>query len=73
MDTFYMRMAECLEVGEVSPADVLRDFEAWDSLTALSILSMVLKEFKVTISAEEMRGSVTVGDLWGVVSGKMAG
>ena len=71
METFYKNLAVCLEVDAVQPGDVLRDFDVWDSLTALSILAMVFRDFKVTVSADELRASTTAGDLWNVVRGKL--
>ena len=71
MDTFYKNLAVCLEVDAVQPGDVLRDFDVWDSLTALSILAMVFRDFKITVSADELRASITAGDLWNVVHRKI--
>lgn len=71
MDTFYKNLAVSLEVDAVQPGDVLRDFDAWDSLTALSILAMVFRDFKITVSADELRASTTAGDLWNVVHRKI--
>ena len=71
METFYKNLAVCLEVDTVQPGDVLRDFDVWDSLTALSILAMVFRDFKITVSADELRASTTAGDLWNVVHRKI--
>ena len=71
METFYKNLAVCLEVDTVQPGDVLRDFDVWDSLTALSILAMVFRDFKITVSADELRASTTGGDLWNVVHRKI--
>ena len=71
METFYKNLAVCLEDDTVQPGDVLRDFDVWDSLTALSILAMVFRDFKITDSADELRASTTAGDLWNVVHRKI--
>lgn len=63
MDSFFQRAAEILEIETVSEDLVLRDCEAWDSLTALSLVAMIDKFYKVTISADELMQSVTAGDL----------
>lgn len=63
MDPFFQRAAEILEIETISEDLVLRDCEAWDSLTALSLVAMIDKFYKVTISADELIRSVTAGDL----------
>jgi len=63
MDQFYGKVAEILEVNEVRDGDVLKDFEAWDSLTILSIIAMADSDYKVTLSAKDLDNIKTVGDL----------
>lgn len=63
MTDFKNKLAEILEVDSVNDADVLMDFEAWDSLTSLSIIAMIDSEYNINISAEELVSLNTVGDL----------
>ncbi|RUP30578.1 MAG: acyl carrier protein [Curvibacter sp.] len=63
MKNYLERMAELLEVDQVSVDDVLEDFECWDSLTVLSIIAYLDEAFKVTLSAEQVCQCRTVGEL----------
>ena len=40
MENFLNQMAELLEVDSVNPQDEFISFDAWDSLTSLSIIAM---------------------------------
>lgn len=63
IDPFFERAAEVLELDLTNDETVLRDCEEWDSLTALSLVAMIDKYYRVAISADDLRESVTVGDL----------
>lgn len=57
------KLCDILEVPEVKDADVLRDFEMWDSLAGLSVIAMADTLYGVTLPAVELRKLITVGDL----------
>ena len=60
MDDIYSKLAEILEVERVNTADVLSEFEYWDSLTVLSILAMLDSEYGINLTAAEIVGQVLV-------------
>ena len=60
MDKFLEQIAAILEEEQVSLTDNLVDFDAWDSLTQLSIIAWADEEFNVTISAAEIREAKTI-------------
>ena len=60
MDEFLEQIAEILEEEQVSLNDKLIDFDAWDSLTQLSIISLADEKYGVTISAAEIREVETI-------------
>jgi acyl carrier protein len=62
MDTFLERVSDVLEV-EATDDTVLRDCDTWDSLTALSLVALADKHYRVTVTADDLIRSVTVGDL----------
>jgi acyl carrier protein len=62
MDTFLERVSDVLEV-EATDDTVLRDCDTWDSLTALSLVALADKHYRVTVAADDLIRSVTVGDL----------
>jgi len=70
MDRFYEQLAEVLEEDKVGPDDVLASFEQWDSLTALSVVAMIDESYRVNVSAEELAGTRTAGQLEALVASK---
>jgi len=67
---FYQKLAEILDIEEVNPADVLKDFDGWDSLAILSVLALADSKYGVSIKAEEIRSVVTAEDLARLVETK---
>lgn len=67
---FYQRLAEILDVEEVKPENVLKDFDVWDSLAVLSVLAMTDAKYGVSVKAEEIRSVVTASDLANLVEAK---
>jgi acyl carrier protein len=68
---FCQRLAEILDIEEVKPENVLRDFEQWDSLAVLSVLAMADSKYGVTIRADEIRSVVTAAELAKLVEAKL--
>jgi len=60
MEQFLEQMAEILEVESVNPSDELESFDAWDSLTQLSIIALASENYDVTISALELKSAKTI-------------
>jgi acyl carrier protein len=67
---FYEQLAKILDLEEVKPENVLIDFEAWDSLSVLSVLAMADAKYGASIKAEEIRSVVTAADLSDLVASK---
>ncbi len=63
-------MAELLEVDSVNPQDEITSFDAWDSLTSLSIIALVDDEFSVTISAQDILYAKTIEGLYQLIQSK---
>ena len=68
---FYQRLAEILDVEEVKPENVLKDFDGWDSLAILSVLAMADAKYGVSIKADEIRSVVSAQDLANLVEAKL--
>jgi acyl carrier protein len=73
MDAFFEKASEILEIERADGDTVLRDCEAWDSLTALSLVAMIDRNYGVTISADDLIRSNTVGDLYRLVDERRIG
>jgi acyl carrier protein len=69
MERFYALLAERLEEDTIGPDDVLREFETWDSLTALTVVVMISKEYRVMVSGEELAQVRTARELFALVEG----
>lgn len=71
MENFEASITELLEVDNIEMNDELSSFEAWDSLTILSIIAFCDDEFKVTLSAEEINNSKTINGLKELIESRM--
>jgi acyl carrier protein len=56
-------IAEMLEVDSVKLDDEFQKFDSWDSLTALSIISITKTHYGVAITVDEIVRSKTIGNL----------
>jgi acyl carrier protein len=71
MENFIPSIAELLEEETVELTDYLDSFEAWDSLTILSIIAFLDSEYNVQLSAEEIENSETIDGIKKLVESKM--
>ena len=71
MENFESSIAELLEEESVVLSDELQSFEAWDSLTVLSIIAFCDSEYGVALSADEIDNSGTVMGLRELIESKM--
>ncbi len=72
MENFLEQIAELLEVDVVNEADELKSFEAWDSLTILSIIAMANENYGVVLNATEINEANTIAGLWNLIESKRA-
>lgn len=71
MENFIPSIAELLEEETVELTDHLDSFEAWDSLTILSIIAFCDSEYNVQLSAAEIENSETVLGIKTLIESKM--
>ena len=71
MENFETTIAEILEVESVNLTDSLSSFDAWDSLSILSIIAYCDEEFKVALSSDEINNSETIGGLKELINSKL--
>ncbi|WP_396217632.1 phosphopantetheine-binding protein [Flavobacterium sp.] len=67
MEDFLEKMAELFEEDTVQLTDIIVDFDAWDSLTSLSIIAYVGEEFQKNISAAQIVEAGTIGGLYELI------
>jgi acyl carrier protein len=58
---------EDLEPGKLKPESNFREIFEWNSVNALIIIALVNTEYNVVITAEDLRKSKTVNDLFNVI------
>lgn len=73
MEDFLEEMAEIMEVDTVSGTDALTSFEAWDSLTALSIIALADDQYQVSLTNAELADAGTIDGLYSLITGKQNG
>lgn len=71
MDNFENGITELLEVDSVNETDILEDFEAWDSLTALSIIAFIDENYQLQVSANDLTDAKTIGGLKNLIKRKI--
>ena len=57
-------------VEEFSPTTVFMDLDEWDSLVALSIISMIDEEFEKRVTGADLRGVKTIEELYSLIQTK---
>jgi len=61
---------EDTEMSEFKAETEFKDLDEWDSLVALSIISMVDEEFDKTITGADIRSCDTIEDLYNLIINK---
>jgi acyl carrier protein len=70
MENFLNQMIELLEVDSVNPQDEITSFDAWDSLTSLSIIALADDEYSITITAKDILNAKTIEGLYQLILSK---
>ena len=73
-DEFITKLEEAIEGTEPGTLSVGTEFKSlpqWDSLAALSTVGMISSEFDIEITADELKNSISVGDLYKIVASKI--
>lgn len=68
--SFIEKFAELLEVegsNVITPATEYKEMDEWDSMMALSLLSMIADEYDVPIMGEDLKKANTVQQLFGII------
>ncbi len=71
MENFIESISEILEEESVELGDEFESFEAWDSLTVLSIIAICDSEYGVALSADEIENSGTILGLRELIESKL--
>jgi len=63
---------EDLMPGSVKPDTNFRNHFDWTSVNALVLFSMINVEYGVTLTAEDLQKSITIQDLFEIITSKVA-
>jgi acyl carrier protein len=70
MEQFRNKLADILEENSISDGQLLQDFDAWDSLTVLTIIATVESDFNINLTAKDLDEHKTVGELLSFIESK---
>ncbi len=74
-EKFLELFAEILEREEneepMKLRDRLEDFETWDSLAAISLVSMLDDEYEITMGSKNLEKMKTIQDIWNFVKANL--
>jgi len=73
MEDFILKFADIfddLDASTITADTEFRSLDDWDSIAGLSVIAMADEEYGVTLNAEDMRGSRTVGDIYNAIQNK---
>jgi len=66
----FVNQFDDLELADVKPESVMRDFDEWSSMIGLSLLNMAEKSYGVQLTFDELRNAITVQDLYDTIAKK---
>lgn len=56
-----------MEQGKLLPDSVFREVMNWNSINALILIAMVDTEYDVILTADDLRSSITVLDIFSII------
>lgn len=62
---------EDTDASEITAATEFKNLDEWSSLVALSVIAMADEEYDVTLKGDDIRGAVTVEDLFNIVKSRV--
>jgi acyl carrier protein len=74
MNEFIEKFAEQFDEIEVETLNAdtnFRNLEGWTSLVALLVITMIDEEYDITITGDDMKKQITIGDLFNLVSSRL--
>lgn len=58
------------DASEITAVTEFKNLDEWSSLIALSVIAMADEEYDVTLKGDDIRGAVTVEDLFNIVKSR---
>ena len=60
-----------VDVEQLNSETRFRELDGYTSLVALLIITMIDEEYDVTVTGDDMKQQVTIGDLYNLVSSRL--
>lgn len=60
-----------VDVSSLTAETKFREIEGYTSLVALLIITMIDEEYNITVTGDDMKKQVTIGDLFNLVSSRL--
>ena len=60
-----------IDVGQLTSEVKFRELNGYTSLVALLIITMIDEEYDVTVTGDDMKKQVTIGDLYNLVCSRV--
>lgn len=60
-----------VDINALSTETKFREIDGYTSLVALLIITMIDEEYNVTITGDDMKQQVTIGDLFNLVASRL--
>ncbi|WP_297975529.1 acyl carrier protein [uncultured Bacteroides sp.] len=60
-----------IDASVLKPETVFHELDGYTSLVALLIITMIDEEYDVTVTGDDMKKQVTIGDLYNLVSSRL--
>lgn len=74
MNDFIEKLAEQfddVDAGSLTSETKFKEVEGYTSLVALMIITMIDEEYNVTVTGDDMKKQVNIGDLYNLVSSRL--
>lgn len=74
INEFLENMKEVLEDTDAQLINVnaiFRDFDEWDSMTALSLIAMADQEYSAKLTGDDIKNSNTLEDIFNILKNKV--
>lgn len=70
MDKIYQKLEEILDTQNICDEAILEDFEDWDSLSIITLLTFLDKEYGINLYTNEIKAAKSVGNLITIIKMK---
>ncbi|STQ85560.1 acyl carrier protein [Helicobacter muridarum] len=70
MQKIIAKLEELLDVESINENDLLENFEDWDSLSIISFIAFLDKEYSVNLYTNELQQAKTIKDLLQLIKDK---